>query len=293
MQKIEIKYITKELPLIADKKRVPKIALPFEKAGSFWALRGISLSINPGEGIGLIGINGSGKQILAEIIAGRLKQTTGFRTIQGKTTYAGSRDGLDESSTGLENIHAEIDKIGIDEIKASHLINGIVDFCELGEWLYRPVREYSVGMYARLSLAIALFAEPQLVVLNNVLNLVDIPFGERVNQKITELKDRGVAFVISDNNLVNVERFCERTVWLQFGMSQSFGKTSDVMLQFEYFQDWLRHLSLPEKNSYLTDRQAEGIEFEIKQVYERLKIEKFKTDLTRKEVNKKQHDYGN
>ncbi|WP_281164365.1 ATP-binding cassette domain-containing protein [Liquorilactobacillus sicerae] len=286
MEKIEIKYITKELPLVKGKKESSQKKISLEKPGLFWALRGISLSLIPGEAIGLIGINGAGKNILMQILAGRLKQTTGFRTIDGNVNYADSRRGLDGKESGLENIQHLLEKREPDEFKVNHLINGVTDFCELGEWLYRPVAEYSSGMYARLSLAIALFANPQLVLIDSVLNVLDIPFSQRVNQKIQALKDSGVAFVIADTNLVNIERFCERTLWLQFGHVQALGPTADVMLQFEYFQDWIRKLTLPEKNQYLADRQAEQLQFDVKKIYEEFKIEQFKNGFTRKDEPK-------
>ncbi|KRM89615.1 ATP-binding cassette domain-containing protein [Liquorilactobacillus vini] len=286
MEKIEIKYITKELSLVKEKKEPSSQNGSLEKPDSFWPLRGISLSLIPGEAVGLIGINGAGKSMLMQILAGRLKQTTGFRTIDGNVNYASSCKGLDEKATGLENIQRLLEKRETDEFKVSHLVNGVTDFCELGEWLRRPVAEYSSGLYARLSLAIALFANPQLVLIDSVLNVLDIPFSQRVNRKIQALKDSGVAFVIADTNLVNIERFCERTLWLQFGHVQALGPTADVMLQFEYFQDWIRKLTLPEKNQYLADRQAEQLRFDVKKVYEEFKVEQFKNGFTRKDEPK-------
>lgn len=286
MKKIEIKYITKEQSLITEKKESVNKKNPLAKNKSFWPLQGVSLTVNPGEAVGLIGINGSGKRTLTEILAGRLKQTTGFTTLNAKINYASSRVGLDENFTGLENIKSQITKIDIDEFKAKHLLNGIIDFCELGNWLERPVREYSAGMYARLSLAIAMFTEPEMIVLDNVLNALDIPYSQQVNQKLQELKDSGVALLVADVNLVNVERFCERTLWLQFGKVQQLGPTPDVMLQYEYFQDWLRNATLPEKNKYLAKKKKDSQNFDIAQIYEEFKVEQFKHGFTRKDEPK-------
>ncbi|WP_262336616.1 ATP-binding cassette domain-containing protein [Liquorilactobacillus nagelii] len=286
MKKIEIKYITKEQPLITEKKESVNKKSPLAKNKSFWPLQGVSLTVNPGEAVGLIGINGSGKRTLTEILAGRLKQTTGFTTLNAKINYASSRAGLDENFTGLENIKSQITKMDIDEFKAKHLLNGIIDFCELGNWLERPVREYSVGMYARLSLTIAMFTEPEMIVLDNVLNALDIPYSQQVNQKLQELKDSGVALLVADVNLVNVERFCERTLWLQFGKVQQLGPTPDVMLQYEYFQDWLRNATLPEKNKYFAKKKKDSQNFDIAQIYEEFKVEQFKHGFTRKDEPK-------
>ncbi|GAJ27298.1 ABC transporter ATP-binding protein [Liquorilactobacillus sucicola DSM 21376 = JCM 15457] len=283
MGKMEIKYITKNEPLVLDKKDLGKTKLPLDEKQSFWELRGVSLDIVQGEAIGVIGTNGSGKQTLIDILAGTVKQTTGFITIDGKINRASASRGLEEDLTGLQNIRKAIMAADLDEIKVGHLCNAIVNFVDLGEWLYRPVRDYSLGVYARLSLGIALFVAPKLVLLDSVLNNLDNIFHIKVAQKIQALKDMGVSFIVADTNVFNIERFCERTLWLNFGVAQGFGPTRDVLEQFEYHINWFRALSLPEKNDYLAENQKKRLNFDVASVYETFKVEQFKHGFTRKD----------
>nr|WP_252895154.1 hypothetical protein [Liquorilactobacillus satsumensis] len=83
--------------------------------------------------------------------------------------------------------------------------------------------------------------------------------------------------------MINIERFCERTLWLQFGQAQDFGATRDVMVQFEYFSSWYQALALPEKNEYLAQKEHERQTFDVGTVYEEFKVEQFKHGFTRKD----------
>lgn len=278
MAKIEIKYITKGVSLLVDKKD----RRPNEANEKLWELRGIDLKVNDGEAIGLIGDNGSGKDILLKIIGGKDKQTTGFITTKNKITYV-ALDTLDESKTGLENIRQAITNAKVDNFKGDHLTNGIIDFSEIGEWIYRPVSDYSAGMTARLAVSIALFIEPELVLLDEVLSPLDRNFYFKVVQKIQELKDAGISFMIAEVRPVIIETLCEQTAWLQFGLLQDFGATTEVVRQYEYACDWFSNLSLPEKNEYLAEKQRDQVRFDVNKIYEVFKSEQFKHGYTRKD----------
>lgn len=281
MGKLEIKYITKEMPLLIDKKAGKKAKNKEQE--HLWVLRGVSLNINDGEAIGIVGSNGSGKSALLRIIAGKEEQTTGFITSRAKITYAGTQDALDPELTGLENIRQAILKSEIDDFKGDHITNAILNFTELGEWIYSPVKIYSTAQYARLSIGIAMFLEPDIVLLDNVFGILDQPFYLKTSNKVQELKDKGVSFLIADTKSIVVEGFCERTLWLQYGEVQDFGPTQSVVQQYNYSLDWYNALSLPEKNDFIAKKQREQMEFNIDSVYEEFKIEQFKHGYTRKD----------
>lgn len=285
MGKLEIKYITKELPLTLDKKAVKKSKGEKKKDEEqhLWVLRGVNLNINDGEAIGIVGTNGSGKSALMRIIAGKEEQTTGFITSRAKITYAGTQDALDSDLTGLENIRQAITDSGIDDFKSDHIINAILNFTELGEWIYTPVKEYSTAQYARLSIGIAMYLEPDLVLLDNVFGILDQPFYLKTSNKVQELKDKGVSFLITDSKSIVVEGFCERALWLQYGEVQDFGPTQSVVQQYNYSLDWFNALTHPEKNDFIAKKQQEQMDFNIDSVYEEFKIEQFKHGYTRKD----------
>lgn len=283
MAKIELKYITKESPLMIDKKERNKGVVHTAENDNFWQLRGVTLNVNDGEAVGIVGLNGAGKGTLLQVISGLTKQTTGFITCNNRINLASATHGLNNEQTGLENIRTQIAAADIDSFKGDHLTNGIINFCELGQWLYRPVNEYSVGMRARLSLGIALYLQPELVLIDDLFFLLDQDFFQKTADRIQRLKDLGVSFFISDSRGLNVENFCERTVWLQFGEQQDFGPTKDVLQQYQYFMDYYYGLSLPEQNDYLAKQQKKQVEFDINRLYEEFKGEQFQQGYTRKD----------
>lgn len=284
MGKLQIKYITKEMPLITDKKAKDKKAKNKKNDDRhLWLLRGVNLDINDGEAVGIVGANGSGKSILMRIIAGLDEQTTGFITTHSRITYAGTNGILDPELTGLENIRKAIAKSEIDDFKGDHITNAILNFTELGEWLYCPVKAYSTAQYARLSMGIAMHLEPDLVLLDNVFGILDQPFYLKASNKVQELKDKGVSFIIADSKSIVIEVFCERALWLQYGEVQDFGPTQSVVQQYNYSLDWYNALSRPEKNDFIAKKQQEQMEFNIDSVYEEFKIEQFRHGYTRKD----------
>lgn len=282
MAKIELKYITKNELLQTDIKEA-KTLLQNPPKKHFWELRGITFSINYGEAVGLVGVNGSGKSALMKIIAGLERQTTGFITTKSKVNYASVAAGLNFEATGLENIRQKISQENIDSFKGDHLTNAIINFTEIGQWLYRPVKYYSLGMKARLALGLALFIEPDLVLLDDVLYLLDRAFYQKVARKIQLLKDNGCSFLISDTRGLMLESFCERTLWLEFGAQEDFGATKEVLPQFDYYLDWYNNLDLPEQNKFLAKKQAQQADFDVSVVYEKFKIEQFRHGYTRKD----------
>ena len=283
MKKLEIKYIAKSVPLHADKKT--KVSWLLDESRDFWLLRGITFDVTQGEAVGVIGENGSGKTELLKIITGLERQSTGFVTTDAKISYAGL-DSIDPNLTGLENIRNAIEDSGVDKFKGDHLTNGIIDFTEAGQLLYRPVREYSVGMHARLVLGLALYINPELVVIDDVLSMLDQTFFEKTIKRIQKLKDTGTTFIISDVKNIVIESLCERCAWISFGELQDFGPTKDIIRQFEYSLEWYRSLTLPEKNDYLANKQREQMMFDVRVLYDEFKSEQFKNGYTRKDEPK-------
>ncbi|KRN90371.1 ATP-binding cassette domain-containing protein [Ligilactobacillus ceti] len=269
MGKLKTKYITKSSENREQKK--------------WWALRGINFEVNEGEAVGLVGFNGSGKATLLKILAGQSEQTTGFITCDDPINFASLSNLQDEKLTGLEHIKKIIHQTKMDEFKADHLTNAIVNFMDLGYWVYQPIETYSLEIKARLVLGIALFVEPKLVLIDEVLMLLDMPFYQTVIHKIQTLKDTGVSFVIADSRSLVVETLCERTLWLQFGQAQDFGPTLDVVQQYEYVNNWFNGLTLPEKNEFLAVKEKEQVDFDIDDLYEEFKVEQFNNGFTRKD----------
>ena len=246
MEKISIKYLTKKSPLLSDKNK--------KSENNFWSLRGITFSVTEGEAIGLIGRNGSGKALLLKILAGLEEPTTGFISTKSHIYLASMTNSINFQLTGLENIKKQVDQAYDDEIEADHVVKAIIDFTEIGQWVYRPVSEYSTGMLSRLALSIALFNKPEVVLLDEVFASLERAFFEKVIRKIQDLKDHGVSFIITATTGLVLETLCERSMWLDFGEVKELGPTQIVMSKFQYQNDWYNGLTLPEKNKYLKEK---------------------------------------
>ena len=279
MGKLELKYITKAMPLVTIKKKNKKQKNNDEK--QLWELRGINLNINDGEAIGILGDNGSGKSTLLKIIAGIINPTTGFITTKANITYASLQGTLDPELSGVENIRRALSKSKVEDFKDNHIIHAILNFTELGEWLYSQVKNYSISQYARLSLGIALFLEPDIVLLDSLFGVLDQAFYLKVADKIQSMKDKGISFIIADSKSIVIQGFCERVLWLQYGEMQDFGPTAPIVQKYDYSLDWYNSLSLPEKNDYIIKKQKEQINFNVNNVYEEFKIEQFRQGYKR------------
>ena len=275
MEKISIKYLTKKSPLLSDKNK--------KSENNFWSLRGITFSVTEGEAIGLIGRNGSGKALLLKILAGLEEPTTGFISTKSHIYLASMTNSINFQLTGLENIKKQVDQAYDDEIEADHVVKAIIDFTEIGQWVYRPVSEYSTGMLSRLALSIALFNKPEVVLLDEVFASLERAFFEKVIRKIQDLKDHGVSFIITATTGLVLETLCERSMWLDFGEVKELGPTQIVMSKFQYQNDWYNGLTLPEKNKYLKEKQIEQENFDITKVYNEFKVEQFEHGYTRRD----------
>lgn len=275
MKKIELKYITKKATYQSDNEE-----------HTWWPLMGISFSVDAGEALGLVGSNGSGKHTLLEIIAGQRVQTTGFVTHEVPVTYAGMETGYNPDLSGLENIKQAVAKSDIDSYKREHIISNVLDFAELGNWAYEKVSSYSFGLQARLVLAMALEIDPQIVVIDEVMSKLDLPYYTKVVRRIQELKRAGKTFIVSDNRAVVIENLCDRALWLQFGAAQDYGETAAVVQQYELANSWFNSQDVLAQTDFLARGQERQVDFDVQKLYEEFKNEQFQNGVSRKDEKK-------
>lgn len=200
----------------------------------FWALRDVNLVINEGEKIGIIGPNGAGKSTLLKILTGNLDSTTGDVQVRGKISSMLSLTSfLDEDETGLENIRLNLLLNGANEKEIPRLVEEIVDFTELGEFIHSPVKTYSSGMNARLAFAISTSATPDILVVDEVLGVGDGYFVGKATQRMRELCDRGRALLYVSHSTSAIQMLCDRVVWIDGGTIRMDGTAKDVLRAYE------------------------------------------------------------
>lgn len=195
-----------------------------------FALDKIDFSVNKGECLGIIGTNGSGKSTLLKIITGVLNPTEGKVTVNGKiSALLELGAGFNMEYTGIENIYLNGTMMGFTEKEMDAKLQDIIDFAEIGEFIYQPVKTYSSGMFARLAFAVAINVEPDILIVDEALSVGDIFFQAKCYKKFNEFKEAGKTIVFVSHDLSSVLKYCDRTLLIHKGKQIKLGKTSEVV----------------------------------------------------------------
>ena len=227
---IEIKQLNKEYKMFDSKKdkMLETVFFRKEKHKTFKALENIDLEINEGEVLGILGKNGAGKSTLLKIITGVVTATSGDIMVKGKISSLlelGAAFNLD--LTGIENIyqHGQVMGLTNEEIKARE--KDIIDFADIGDHLYQPVKTYSSGMFARLAFACAINVDPDILIVDEVLSVGDIAFQLKCFKRFEEFKKKGKTIIFVSHNISDILANCTRTIVLENGTKIFDGSTKD------------------------------------------------------------------
>lgn len=196
----------------------------------FWALRGVDLSVEPGETLGVIGRNGSGKSTMLRMLAGVTSPTEGHVTVRGRVAPLISVGvGFHPELTGRENVYVNGTVLGLRTEEIDELFDSIVAFAELHEFIETPVKFYSSGMFVRLGFAVAVAAQPDLLLIDEVLAVGDLRFQAKCYERMVEMKEQGATIVLVTHNLQATRNMCERTLVLHDGRPRFLGPTSEAI----------------------------------------------------------------
>lgn len=200
---------------------------------AFWALKGISFTVNPGEALALVGLNGSGKSTLLKIIAGVLKPTTG--TVQVRGTIAPLIElgaGFDIDLTARENIFLNGALLGRDRPEMEQHFDDIIEFAELADFIHVPLKNFSSGMVSRLAFAIATMGNPDILIVDEVLSVGDFRFQKKCEQRIHKMLAGGTTLLFVSHNIDQVRELCNKMVWLEKGQVKMLGSTGEVSANY-------------------------------------------------------------
>ena len=195
----------------------------------FWALRDISFEVKSGSTLGLLGRNGSGKSTLLKIISGVLTPSEG-KVVRPVATAAllelGA--GFQPDMTGRENIFLNSSILGRSRKDTFAVLDQIIEFSGISEFIDTPVKFYSSGMYARLGFSIAIHTDPELLLVDEVLAVGDEPFQKKCLERIKSMQNEGRTIILVTNNTHTVDEFCDYAVVLDHGRVLSQGNTKEV-----------------------------------------------------------------
>ena len=199
----------------------------------FWALRDVSLSVEKGETFGIVGPNGCGKSTLLQILCGILQPTNGRVVRQGRVAALLELGaGFNPEFNGRENVLINAELMGLSRAETVAAMPAIERFAGIGEFIDRPVKTYSSGMYVRLAFSTAIHVEPDILVVDEALAVGDAAFSSRCVRKFEELQDRGVTIIFVSHDLGLVKQICNRAVFLLDGRIQEEGEPSDVINRY-------------------------------------------------------------
>jgi lipopolysaccharide transport system ATP-binding protein len=214
--------------------RSPMAALRRRKEEMFWALKDVSLQVNEGEVLGLIGRNGAGKTTLLKILSRITRPTEGWAEIHGRVgSLLEVGTGFHPELTGRENTFLSGAILGMGKAEIERKFDEIVAFAELEKFIDTPVKHYSSGMYVRLAFAVAAHLEPEILLVDEVLAVGDINFQKKCLGKMGDVARAGRTVVLVSHQLNQIRRLCHRVVWIDDGSVRQDGPTHEVVSAYE------------------------------------------------------------
>ncbi|MCM3705706.1 teichoic acids export ABC transporter ATP-binding subunit TagH [Cytobacillus firmus] len=248
---VVLKNVTKRYKMYGDtKEKLLDIVLPKSYGEDFYALQNINFEAYKGDVIGFIGINGSGKSTLSNVIAGIIPPTSGTIEVNGQTALIAVAAGLNNQLTGRENIELKCLMLGFSKAEIQKLEPEIIEFSEIGKFIDQPVKTYSSGMKSRLGFAISVNIDPDILVIDEALSVGDQTFAEKCLNKMNEFKEQGKTIFFISHSIGQMKRFCEKALWLEFGMVKDYGPMEEVMPKYEKFLKEYKGMSKKEKKKF-------------------------------------------
>ena len=196
----------------------------------FWALRDISISIEKGECVGIIGSNGSGKSTLLQLVCGTLRPSEGNIQVNGKiASLLELGSGFNPDFTGKENIYLSAALMGLSSHEIEKKYQDIVSFADIGDFVDRPAKTYSTGMLIRLAFAVQTAVEPDILVVDEALSVGDIFFQQKCMGRMRNLQKASVTLLFVSHDMSTVRDLCNRVAYLQQGRLIYFGATEKAI----------------------------------------------------------------
>ena len=239
MNVIELKNITMKFNM--SKEKIDSIKEYFVKLlkrqlmyTEFTALSDVSLSVKKGEVVGIVGLNGSGKSTLLKIISGILKPSEGSVKISGSISpLIELGAGFDHDLTARENIFLNGYVLGYTKKEIIEKFDEIVEFSELEEFLDVPIKNFSSGMIARLGFSIATIVRPDILIVDEILSVGDFKFQEKCEKRISDMMSGGTTVIIVSHSIKQIERLCDRVLWLEKGVCKAIGSTEKICKMYK------------------------------------------------------------
>ncbi len=194
------------------------------KYKEFIALDNVSLKVETGSTVGIIGVNGSGKSTLLKIISKILYPDKGQVKVNGRVaSLLELGAGFHPDFTGRENIYLNGSLMGLSKKQIGYKIDEIIEFSELGDFIKEPIRTYSSGMYMRLAFSVATALDPEILLIDEILAVGDAAFQKKCMDRLKQLQKLGKSIIFVSHNSTDIENFCDVAVWLDHSKVREIG----------------------------------------------------------------------
>jgi ABC-type polysaccharide/polyol phosphate transport system ATPase subunit len=236
---VEIKDVWKKFPMRRDRPGFKEFLVNLPKFingnsnSNFWAIKGVTFAVKQGECLGIIGKNGAGKSTLLSLILGTIYPTKGNINVSQKITpLLELGAGFHPDLTGRENVFINGVLLGLTKGEVAERMEEIAAFSEIGQFIDMPVRTYSTGMYLRLAFSIAIYTDPKLFLIDEVLGVGDEGFQKKSMDTLSRLIKKGVTTILASHNLNAIKEICDRAIWLDNGEIRCEGKPEMVVEEY-------------------------------------------------------------
>ena len=236
MNAIEVRNVYKKFKIFHDKGQTLKERLLFRRRSAYeelWVLKGISFSLFKGEAVGIVGENGSGKSTILKLISRIITPDSGEIVVNGRiSSLIELGAGFHPDMSGKENIYINAAIFGLTKKEIDSRLQDIIDFSELQTYIDSPVRTYSSGMYMRLAFSVAIHVNADVLLIDEILAVGDAAFQQKCFERLEEIKRNGTTIIIVSHSLGQIERICNRSIWLLDGQIEAEGVPHDVHAQY-------------------------------------------------------------
>ena len=238
---VEFRHVSKIYKLNRKEKN--------EKPVLFYALKDLSFQIPKKHVVGILGTNGSGKSTMATILAGISAIDEGEMVVNGEQALVAINIGLNGRLTGIENIRYKGTMLGLRPQEIEQITEGVIEFSELGDFIYQPVKKYSSGMKSRLGFSINLCLDPDIMIIDEALSVGDRAFANKCMRRMQELKTDGKTIIFISHTLPQIMKFCDQALWIEGGRLREYGQVREVCDHYSKYVDYLNSLKKEEKQA--------------------------------------------
>ncbi|WP_440602888.1 teichoic acids export ABC transporter ATP-binding subunit TagH [Bacillus sp. GB_SG_008] len=256
--KVKFEHVTKKYKMYnKPSDKLKDLFFKSEDGEYHYALNNVSFEVPEGEIVGIVGLNGSGKSTLSNLIAGVTIPNKGEVSVKGSAALIAISSGLNGQLTGIENIELKGLMMGLTKEQIQEITPKVIEFADIGKFMYQPVKTYSSGMKSRIGFAISVHIDPDILVIDEALSVGDQTFTQRCLDKMNEFKEQGKTIFFISHSLSQVRNFCTKALWLHYGQVKEYGDINEVVDHYNEFLKQYNQMNAEERKQLRIEQTSQ------------------------------------